>query len=340
MILNSNKPKEYVGDNCFTRPDWNRKVCQMRREEIGEHRWYTDDKDWYKGVSGFVEDISKITREDKFLNNWKKTFTAKLESGEDSFNEWMNGLADFGTLTHEAFNAYLMPEGFTLTWLRIQLAAFQDKFRLSELAINAAHNKTVKNVLSLAKFINEHQVEVYACEQMFKSKRLKTATPCDIVGRGLFQTKKGGTKVDSYVFANIKSSEASGRFSHHKWQCLIELLCGLESILPNLEQGVPICTGTVRTTDWRDEPTTDFKPYWFVNWDEEYNPIITSYEGENAAESMKIIDAIFSVKDNYGGFKTPKIKTYLWSGAMEQDTKLIEKDYFSLDISNYIDENL
>lgn len=324
-----------VGHNCYTNPKWDRNICNMRRREIGEHRWYTDEKMWYKGVSSFVEDIVTITKEDKYLNDWKRKFTASLENKEDSFNQWIDGLADFGTITHEAFNEMLIGK-MTTSWLYTEILAFQDRYNLSSLAFNSVFNKTVKNVVSLNQFLNEYQVEVYACEQMFKSERLKTATPCDIVGRGLFQTKKGGKSVDSYVFANIKTSEASGRFPHHKWQCLIELICGLETVLPNLEKGIPICSGVVRTTDFRGEPTTDFKPYWFVSFDKNDFPIITSYEGESADVFVKIINSIFHVKDVSGGFEIPKISTYFWEGNIEYDN-LVKKDFFTF--INDKDEN-
>jgi hypothetical protein len=335
----------------------------MKRQEVGENRFYHNDTKWYRGVSYLTDKVVALTGDDKFLLNWKKSFTKSLENGEEGFNLWMEGNADFGTLGHIGYDMYLKGE-FTQRFVENEIFEFASKYRLSEAAKLAAANKMIKNTYSLRQFNIDHELDVLACEQMFKSEMLNTATPCDILGRGKFQTKKGGSKQDSYLFGNIKTGENAARNPHHKWQCLIELLCGLETVGKAIVQNVPICSGTIFPKDFRgDKPTFDFIPYWFVGFkDETYKvniyqmddkgadildnngekivsheeeftrsvPVITSYEGEDATPFIETLKSVHSVLSKNNAFAPPFVPVATFEGIMDEKTPFTVKNFFQL----------
>jgi len=300
----------------------------MRRKHLGADRAYKDDNEFCRGVSFLVDRIVGVTNEDKYLESWKKNFTKTLQENEDGFIEWMQGLADFGTLTHEGCDAMLQGI-FTTSWVDNRIEAFVERFKLSETAMRMAKKTTTKNVLSFRQFLIEHDITVYATEQMVKASDIHTATPIDIVGRGQIQIKKGGKAQDAYILANIKTSESAGRFPHHKWQCLIEAYCAIKTLLPNLEKNIPITVGRLRTVNFRGiKPTFDFKPYWFINF-ENGEPIITAYEGESADDAIDTVKMISKIIERSGGFNAPVFNELTWDGALGLETSVFEINYFN-----------
>ena len=46
-----------VGNGCYTSSSWNRDVCQMFRQHLGENRIYKDKTDFCRGVSFLIKKI-------------------------------------------------------------------------------------------------------------------------------------------------------------------------------------------------------------------------------------------------------------------------------------------
>ncbi len=302
----NNDFSEIVGQNCYTSSKWAR-LCNATRVDFAGFRFYKHDGPegsiYRKGATFLSDKITSLTEEDKFLVSWRKGKEREL-GGAEQFDKFMQSMADFGTSGHILYD--LMVQGkASEESLVSSMQAFALEHNLSKVTAFKAMETSKKNLLSFRAFNAEHEIEVFACEQMVTSATLGISTPVDILATGMFQTKKGGKKEKCWLLGNLKTSENA---QNHSYQCAIELYCSWQSIVPQMLaiEDLPIVVGTIRPKDWRTEPTFEFKPYTEFATDPDV-----------AAE----LEAVSRILQRKGLMVPPDIKTITWEGPLLPDTK-------------------
>jgi hypothetical protein len=304
---------EIVGAQCFTSSKWAR-LCNATRVDFAGFRFYKHDvpegvNPYRKGATFLSDTITSITREDKFLVSWRKGKEKEL-GGAEQFDKFMQSMADFGTSGHILYDR--MVQGIaTEESLVASIKAFALEHNLSKVTEFKAIETAKKNLLAFRAFNAEHEIEVFACEQMVTSATLGISTPVDILATGMFQIEKSGKKKKCWLLGNLKTSENA---QNHSYQCAIELYCAWQSIVPQMLaiEDLPIVVGTIRPKDWRTEPTFEFKDY-------------TAFAiEENTTTTLEQVAGILQ-KNNL--MVPPDIKTITWEGPLLPDTKF---DYIPL----------
>ena len=209
------------------------------RVQLGTERWYVDTKkDYSRGATFLSDKIQSLVSTDKFLDNWRASMKRELQ-GDEGFDAWMGNVSDFGTLVHELFGADVKTR-INEYHINDAVKAFAEKNKLTGQTAYGAAMKATKAILAFRKFVEEHELDILSMEEMVHSEELKTTTPIDIFGIGIY---KG---VKSYFLVNMKTSESEGEF--HKWQCAIEYLCAMNT-LPIHD--LPVVVLTVQPKDWK-----------------------------------------------------------------------------------------
>ena len=300
---------EIVGGGCYTSKKWNRDICQAVRVDFAGHRFYKHDDEYRKGATFLSDKITPLTGEDASLKSWRKEMQKKL--GADGFDSFMQQMADFGTEGHIIYD--LMVQGqATEENLVAALKVFALQHNFSNVAEYKAIQTAKKNLLAFRQFNIEHELEVWACEQMVTSPTLGVSTPIDILATGMFQTEKRGKKNKCWLLGNLKTSENA---QNHGWQCAIELYCAWQSIIPSMLaiEDLPIVVGTIRPKDWRTEPTFEFKSYNDFAEKEETNKTL-----EQVANLLKL----------NGLMVPPDIKSITWEGPLLSETPFSYQSIF------------
>jgi hypothetical protein len=304
---------EIVGAGCFTSSKWQR-LCNATRVDFAGFRFYKHDvpegvNPYRKGATFLSDKITSLTGEDKFLQSWRKDMQKKL--GADNFDTYMQQMADFGTELHIIYDLMVRGEA-TEENLTAAIKAFALQSGFTKVAEFKAIETAKKNLLAFRAFNAEHEIEVFACEQMVTSATLGISTPVDILATGMFQTEKGGKKKKCWLLGNLKSSENA---QNHGWQCSAELYCSWQSIVPQMLaiEELPIVVGTIRPKDWRTEPTFEFKDYTTFATDE---------------KTTQTLEQVAGILQKNNLMTPPDIKTITWEGPLLPETEFTYQPIF------------
>lgn len=309
------KIEEKVGHDLFTAPSWPREKCQASRIEWGGNRFYQHGHgDYRRGATWLVEKIVALTGGNARLDSWRADFTDEL-GGSENFARWMRAVADFGTAMHVVANDIYAGIATAQHIENIALA-FAEANALGANATAKAVGQAKKTALAIQAAFDEMQIEALAFEQVVSSASLGISTPIDIVATGLARTKKAAKLEKCLLLLNLKTSENGGKSPHHAWQCAIEKRLFKETFASEIAQfGLPVVVGTLRPTDWRDEP----KPAEFINYNDFADAPSTASAIESTATAIRAT----------GGFAPPSGPMEItWDGPLGPNTKVIKVKIF------------
>ena len=193
----------------------------MNRISFGGWRLYTQ-RDPFQVYAGLTGSLSASTfkgdEEEKRLGKWRDGMV-ELLGGQKVQKAYLESMADFGTLCHEAI--VRIWDNKKLDWDYEQEYAYK-YFENSDKNNGIPSNDSVirkrvfeycKTAASLMQFIFDEVEEIYAVEGMAKCDTLQIATPVDVTCR----LKRKGNPI---VTLNLKTSE---QFTDsHRKQVLIE----------------------------------------------------------------------------------------------------------------------
>lgn len=205
----------------------------------------------YCGLTGALDAVKfKGNQEVKRISRWRDKMIDHL-GGVQEQKDYLNSMADFGTIVHEAI-VRMWTNGF-LNWEEERSYAYA-YFKESSLANNIQPNDIVinqqvfeycKNCASLMMFLHENVEELYAVESMAFNDEVKIATPVDLV------VKLNDKRV---VTINIKTSNSVTNSQKEQ--------VAFEKFLWNSSYDMKAHTsGILRPKDWRiksGKPTYEF----------------------------------------------------------------------------------
>ncbi len=226
------------------------KTLTMHRINFGGKRLYctTEPFKVYSGLTGALSAATfKGSQDAKRLDKWRDKMVGQL--GQEGQQAYLQTMADFGTLVHEAL--VTIKENGGLDWkaeqehahLYFEASAKRNGIEPNYGVIRSQVFEYCKSAASLMQFVYEKVDEIYAIEGMAKSDMLEIATPIDLV-----------CKLRDGIIAslNIKTSSQIG--DHQLEQATIEKYLWNETY-PDLQVNV---TGIIRTKDWRKAPSYEF----------------------------------------------------------------------------------
>ncbi len=238
----------------------------MERMRYIEKRLYVTPEPFkvYSGLTGALDAATfKGNRGAKRLGKWRDKMRAEL--GAEGQEAYLNSMADFGTLCHEAL-VRIKQYGF-LDWSFEQEYAAQF-FEASAKKHDIYPNRNVissqvfeycKAAASLLQFVHDNVIEIYAIETMALSDELQIATPIDLVCR--VKEKKG----ERTVALNIKTSEQFG--AHHYDQVAVEMHLW-NNTYPDFKVDA---TGLLRPKDWSQKKGVPTYEYELMDADDQKN---------------------------------------------------------------------
>jgi hypothetical protein len=251
-----------------------------------------------------------LLRKDWFLDSWRRRLTRDLGSDE-KFDTYLDTLAEFGTIDHYLFDLLIRGE---LTSTKIESVVMQglEKMGVVEHTRILAAEKAKKDMLAFSKWIHEHNVEVYATEQVVMHPDLCTSTPIDVVCTGNFSPYKGADRQPCWALVNLKSSE---RPQDHSYQCAIEYQLALHSIIDQCKKiaDLPVLVMTVRPKVWKDEPSYEI---------EDYTEFATNIN------NVKAIHTVVSLLKAAGHFDAPNVPLIGWDGPIIENTEFKFINFF------------
>ncbi len=230
------------------------KTIAMHRLNVGNKRVYVTTEPFkvYSGLTGaLTASTFQGNIEAKRLNKWRDKMVDSL--GREGQESYLNSMADFGTLTHEAILSIWKNKN--LDWKYEQEyahkffteSAKQNGLIPNEGIIRSQIFEYCKAAASLLQFIFDNVVDIYAIEGMAKHDILEIATPIDLCCK---------LKDGRVVTLNIKTSAQIG--DHQREQCAIEKLLW-NTTYPDCQA---ISTGILRPKDWSQKkgiPTYEFE---------------------------------------------------------------------------------
>lgn len=233
-------------------------TIQMFRAGLGGKRGYLKEKPFkiYSGLTGALSNATfKGHVEAKRLSRWRDKQREDL--GSENADIFLNQMANFGTLTHEAI-VRINKKG-ALDW--------REEFDIaSEFFVRSAKNNNIpvngevirrqvfeysKSIASIMQFIYENVVKIHSVEGMAYCDSLEIATPIDFTC-----TMKAPKVADFISTLNLKTS---AQFSdHQREQVAIEKYLWNKTY-PDLQATK---TGLLRAKDWNKTkgiPTYDLE---------------------------------------------------------------------------------
>lgn len=226
----------------------------MTRINFNHKRLYVQGKPFqvYSGLTGALEAVKfKGNIESKRVSKWRDKMIDHL-GGVQEQKDYLNSMADFGTIVHEAIvriwkNGSLnWDEEREYAWQYFTESAKQNNIIPNEVVTRQQVFEYCKNAASLMMFIHNEVEELYAVEAMAKTDIYRIATPIDLVVK---------LKDKRVVTINIKTSSQIG--SGHKEQVAVEKYLWNQTYYDVQAHS----TGILRPKDWllkKGVPTYEF----------------------------------------------------------------------------------
>ena len=232
------------------------KDISMERLKFLDKRVYVTTKPFavYSGLTSALESATfKGNKGAKRLGKWRDKMRAEL--GVEGQEAYLNTMADFGTLCHEALVRIKQNGG--LDWKEEKEYAHQFFIESAKAnGINPNFNvirsqvyEYCKTASALLQFVYDNVIEIYGIETMAKCDQLMIGTPIDIICKVRYKKQEVTTTI------NLKTSE---QFSSHHWEQVAIERYLWNATYPDFQAEK---TGLLRGKDWnvKKVPTYEFE---------------------------------------------------------------------------------